>query len=132
MHMLSGRWKTALFITGLALAVACSPKTRYPDALKAGWNGEDVCECIEDTEVVRVLQCTFPPGVGHKRHYHAPHTGYTLAGSTFRITDPTGVREVEVFSGSSFESDSIEWHEVLNIGDSTAVFYIIEWKEGKN
>ena len=99
-----------------------------PDPLAAGWKGESVCQVLEENASLRVLKCTFPPGVGHERHYHDPHTGYTLAGSRFVITDTTGTREVQVPSGSSFSNERITWHEVLNIGDSTAVFLIIESK----
>jgi len=45
-----------------------------------------------------------------------------------RITDANGIREVQVLTGSSFYSKGVEWHEVLNIGDSTAVFLIVEPK----
>ncbi|WP_425389886.1 cupin domain-containing protein [Ekhidna sp.] len=101
---------------------------QLPDPLEAGWKGEAVCEVLEENEKVRVLQCTFPPGVGHERHYHPEHFGYTLAGSNFRIKDTTGVREVNVPSGYSFYNEKIEWHEVLNIGTDTAVFLIMEPK----
>lgn len=106
----------------------CIRKNNLPDPLKAGWNNEPVCEEVENNEKVRVLKCTFPPGVGHERHYHAAHYGYTVSGSKFRITDTTGTREVQVPTGSSFYNDKIEWHEVLNVGDSTAVFLIVEPK----
>lgn len=99
-----------------------------PDPLEAGWQGESVCEEIENNATVRILKCTFPPGVGHEKHYHDSHTGYTISGSRFRITDTTGTREVDVLTGSSFGKEEITWHEVLNIGDSTAVFLIIESK----
>jgi quercetin dioxygenase-like cupin family protein len=99
-----------------------------PDPLAAGWGKQKVCEVLEENEKIRVLRCTFPPGVGHERHYHSAHFGYTLAGSTFSITDTTGSREVNVSTGSNFYNDSIAWHEVLNIGDTTAVFLIIEPK----
>ncbi len=69
-----------------------------------------------------------PPNVGHERHFHAPHFGYTLAGSKFRMKDITGVKEIQVLTGSDFYSKGTEWHEVLNIGDSTAVFLIVEPK----
>ena len=74
------------------------------------------------------MKCTFRPGVGHERHYHAAHFGYTLRGGKFRITDTTGTREVNVPTGSDFYNEEIPWHEVLNIGDSTAVFLIMEPK----
>ena len=108
--------------------VGCANKSNLPDPLQAGWNNETVCELLKDNSKVRVLKCTFPPGVGHERHYHKAHFGYTLAGSTFRIKDTTGVREVNVPTGSDFYNKGITWHEVLNIGDSTGIFLIIEPK----
>ena len=103
--------------------------TDLPDPLEAGWKGESVCEVLEESEKLRVLKCTFPPGVGHERHYHSEHFGYTLVGGKFRITDETGTREVDVPTGYSFYNKEIVEHEVLNIGDSTAIFLIIEPKD---
>ena len=103
-------------------------KNSLPDPLEAGWNNEAVCEILQDNADVRALKCTFPPGVGHERHYHKAHFGYAIAGSKFRIKDTTGTREVTLKSGTSFSSEGVEWHEVLNIGDSTAIFLIIEPK----
>lgn len=116
------------YVCTLVLIVSCNNQNNLPDPLEAGWNNKAVCEVLEDNKNVRVLQCTFAPGVGHDRHYHKPHFGYTIAGSTFRIKDTTGTREVDVPTGYSFDNDTIEWHEVLNIGDSTAVFLIMEYK----
>lgn len=104
------------------------PNNALPDPLKAGWNDEPVCEVLQENERIRVLKCTFPAGVGHEKHYHKPYVTYTIAGSKFRMTDAKGSREVNVPTGSSFYNKGIEWHEVLNIGDSTAVFLIIESK----
>lgn len=112
----------------LMLFMCCNNKNKLPDPLEAGWNNEAVCELVEENSKLRILRCTFAPGIGHERHYHKPHFGYTLSGSTFRIKDTTGTREVNVPTGYSFNNDRIDWHEVLNIGDSTAVFLIIEYK----
>lgn len=123
------------FCSGLATVIClaglsgCENKPSLPDPLQAGWEGNKVCEVIRDDSSLRVLKCTFPPGVGHEKHYHAPHFGYTLKGSTFRIKDTTGTREVDVPTGYSFSKHQIQEHEVLNIGDSTAVFLIIEPKK---
>jgi quercetin dioxygenase-like cupin family protein len=106
----------------------CKNNHHLPDPVEAGWNNQAVCEVIEDNDKLRTLKCTFPPGVGHERHYHNAHFGYTVAGSKFRIKDTTGTREVNVPTGYSFYNDKIEWHEVLNIGDSTAIFLIVEPK----
>ncbi|GAB5565836.1 MAG: hypothetical protein Wins2KO_28990 [Winogradskyella sp.] len=106
----------------------CKEHKQLPDPLEAGWHGQSVCEVVEENENIRVLKCTFEPGVGHEEHYHNPHVGYTLAGGTFRITDKEGTREVDVPTGYSFNNDEITSHEVLNVGETTAVFLIIEYK----
>ena len=97
-----------------------------PDPLAAGWNGKPVCELLLENEQQRILRCTFAPGVGHERHYHAPHFGYALSGGKMRLTDASGTREAELKADSSFTSDGTEWHEVLNIGDSTVRYLIVE------
>lgn len=112
----------------LFFSISCKTKRVLPDPLEAGWNNQSVCEVVEDNPKIRVLKCTFAPGVGHERHYHKAHFGYTIKGSTFRIKDTTGTREVKVPTGSEFYNEGITWHEVLNIGDSTAVFLIVEPK----
>jgi quercetin dioxygenase-like cupin family protein len=110
------------------ISCSCAEQPQLPDPLEAGWKGKKVCKVLENNSSVRVLECTFPPGIGHEKHFHAEHFGYTLKGSTFRITDETGTREVDVPTGYNFYNKKINWHEVLNIGDSTAVFLIVEPK----
>ncbi|MCG0015340.1 cupin domain-containing protein [Winogradskyella immobilis] len=106
----------------------CINKNTLPGPLEAGWKGEAVCEIVEDNKELRVLKCTFEPGIGHEKHYHNPHFGYTLVGGKFRITDTTGIRNVDVPTGYSFSKNEISTHEVLNIGETTAVFLIMEYK----
>lgn len=108
--------------------ISCKPKTTLPDPFEAGWKGKKVCEILQDNTKLRVLKCTFPPGVGHEKHYHNTHFGYTVTGSKFRITTTDGIKEVDVPSGSDFSNEGITTHEVVNIGDKTAVFLIIEPK----
>jgi len=117
-----------LFLLSVGVLMGCESKNNLPDPLEAGWNDHAVCELLQDDDNVRAIKCTFPPGVGHERHYHKAHFGYTLAGGKFRIKDTTGIREVEIPTGYSFSNDFLNWHEVLNIGDSTAIFLIIEPK----
>ena len=97
-----------------------------PDPLEAGWEGEPVCEKLHEDADQRVLRCTFPPAVGHERHFHNRHFGYAIAGGRVRITDASGTREVDLATGSSFASEGVAWHEVLNIGESTIVYLIVE------
>ncbi len=99
-----------------------------PDPFQAGWKGEKVCEVLEDNDELRVLKCSFPPNVGHEKHYHNPHFGYALIGGTFKIDDASGTREVSFPTGYSWSKDKVSKHQVLNVGDSTSVFLIIEYK----
>ena len=124
-------FKILLFILIVSGFSCVKSKPNLPDPLEAGWKGKSVCEIIEDNPNLRVLKCTFPTNIGHELHYHNPHFGYTLKGSRFRITDSTGTREVNVPTGYSFSKDQLSTHEVLNIGDSTAVFLIMEYKNNK-
>lgn len=121
-------FKSILLFTWVIVLVSCKNEKTLPDPLEAGWNNKAVCEVVEENEKLRVLQCSFAPGVGHEKHYHPAHFGYTIQGSTFKIKDTNGIREVKVPTGSSFYNDEILWHEVLNIGDSTAIFLIMEPK----
>ena len=124
-----GQPKVTLLIGSLtawtALAGHAEP---LADALTAGWFGSSVCEKLRETEEIWVLRCTFPPGVGHEKHYHRRHYGYALSGGSMQITDETGTRKVELVTGSDFVSEGIVWHEVLNVGNSTVQYLIIELK----
>ena len=97
-----------------------------PSALEAGWEGKRVCTLQHQTETHRVLRCTFPPGVGHERHYHPPHYGYALSGGTMQLTSKNGTRTVTLESGSDYSSDGVGWHEVGNVGDTTVTYLIVE------
>ncbi len=99
-----------------------------PQAIDAGWEGEKVCELLHENDDMRALRCAFPPGVGHERHTHAPHFGYILEGGLMQITDAGGAREQETPTGATWWSDGVEWHEALNIGETTTVYVIVEPK----
>jgi quercetin dioxygenase-like cupin family protein len=110
-----------------ACTIASAEMAPLPSALCAGWEGERVCELLHEDELVRVLRCTFPPGVGHEPHYHPPHFGYVLEGeSVMRITTEEGVTERPVRQGGSFANDAEVRHEALNVGDETTSYLIVE------
>lgn len=113
-----------LAVAGLSIAA----DTPLPDPLAAGWKGEPVCERLHEDDRQRVLRCTFPPGVGHERHFHAPHFGYVIKGSRMRIRSADGVREVDLADDLTWTSDGVDWHEVENIGETTSVYLIMEPK----
>lgn len=98
-----------------------------PDPLAAGWEGKSVCECLHRDEQLRILRCSFPPGVGHERHFHPPHVGYVLEGGRMKITDADGTRVQDIPSAITFANpQGIEWHEGVNVGDQTTRYLMIE------
>lgn len=129
--MMRANWlRLALVIPALAGLGACAHGAdragALPSALEAGWNGKPVCELLHQSASHRTLRCTFPPGVGHERHYHPPHFGYALSGGTMQLTDASGVRVAEIDTGSYFTSQGTDWHEVINVGDTTVTYLIVE------
>jgi quercetin dioxygenase-like cupin family protein len=116
-------------LTLSACATASAQVAPLPMALCAGWQGERVCEQLHEDAPIRVLRCTFAPGVGHEMHYHPPHFGYVLSGeSVMRITTADGVVERPVRAGGSFSNDAEIVHEALNIGAETTTYLIVEKK----
>ena len=125
----AGRWALLLascVLTDVAHSDAAIATETLPDPLVAGWRGQAVCVKLHETTEVRVLRCTFPPGVGHERHFHPRHFGYALAGGTMEVLDQNGTRRVHIAAGSYFSSEGIDWHEGLNVGDTVVQYLMIE------
>ena len=120
---------TGAMLTLGAAMLAMANTEQLPDPLEAGWEGESVCEVMHEDDALRVLKCTFPPGVGHERHYHDRHFGYVLVGGRMQITDAEGTRVVDIPDDSTWDSDGVEWHEVVNVGETTSQYLIVEPKE---
>jgi quercetin dioxygenase-like cupin family protein len=75
---------------------------------------------LDEYEQVRILRCTFPPGVGHGRHSHSTGDfGYVLSGGKMQVTNAKGTEVVEDRVGDHWVSGPIEWHEAVNVGDTT-------------
>ena len=130
------RWMSGLFLIALAAcsarsAAPASPGHALPSAFEAGWKGHKVCELLFENDSMRAARCTFPPGVGHERHYHPPHWGYILEGSTMRITSAAGTTDRVLKAGTSWWSDGIAWHEPVNIGTTTGIYVIVEPKRAR-
>jgi len=116
-------------VCALSLMIAITTLAdALPDPVAAGWQGRSVCEVLREDDQVRIFRCAFPPGVGHERHFHPRHFGYALSGGTMRITSGAGTRQVTLVTGSYFSSEGIDWHEVVNIGDSVVSYLMIEPK----
>ena len=127
--MIGARLGGALMLASLGASGQSAPAdTALPSPLEAGWGGHKVCELLFENAEVRTLRCTFPPGSGHERHFHAPHWGYVQAGGTMRITSSTGTVVRDLKSGANWWSDGIAWHEAVNAGPTTAIYLIVEPK----
>jgi len=102
------------------------PQNDLPHAFEAGWKGEATCTVLHEDAFNRIGRCVFPPGVGHERHYHNPHFGYTLEGSTLEIRGSDGVRTVRTRAGGTWATDEVTVHEALNVGDTPTSYLIVE------
>lgn len=127
--------KPAFTLLGLAAvwlglsAPVIAEEQPLPSAFEAGWKGEKVCEPLFENAEMRAARCTFPPGVGHERHYHPRHWGYIVGDATMRITTAEGTVERQLKAGSNWWSDGIAWHEAVNVGETTGVYVIVEPKD---
>ncbi len=120
---------TISFTIALSSALLASELPDLPTAFDAGWEGKKTCEILYETESVRVARCSFAPGTGHEKHFHYPHFGWVLESGTMRITGENGaVQDRETTAGGSWTSSEITVHEVLNIGDTTTSYLIVEPK----
>jgi quercetin dioxygenase-like cupin family protein len=97
-----------------------------PHAFDAGWQGSKTCELLYETPTVRVGKCSFPPGIGHEKHYHNPHFGYVLAGATMLVQNADGESEVVTEAGNSWITTERTIHQAINIGSTTAAYLIVE------
>ena len=121
-----------LCLSLFSFQLVIAESANLPDPLAAGWQGQPVCERLHETATQRILRCSFPPGVGHEAHFHAPHFGYALSGGKMRIVEKQRTREVELLEGSSYTSEGVEQHEVLNIGTTDVIYLIVENKSASN
>jgi hypothetical protein len=108
--------------------VVAAPPAGLPHAFDAGWQGHKTCTLLYENTEVRVGRCTFPPGVGHEKHYHYPHYGYVLEGGTMEILDDTGRWRITTEANDDWSTDTITVHEALNVGDTTTSYLIVEPK----
>lgn len=122
--LIPSRWQASICLLG---TIATSAE-ELPDPVSAGWQGETVCEVLREDAGLRIFRCTFPPGVGHERHFHPRHFGYALSGGKMRITSDSGTRDVTLKTGSYFFNEGIAWPEGLNVGDTPVSYVIIEPK----
>lgn len=111
------------FMPSAALAVDTAG---LPHAFDAGWQGQETCELLFEDASVRIGKCEFPPGIGHEKHYHNPHFGYVLEGSTMRLVDGDGEQTVTTETGGSWSTTAVTVHEGLNVGQTTARYLIVE------
>jgi len=120
------RWLLIPTLVLMAQAALAGEEADLPHAFAAGWMGQDTCELLLENETMRVGRCTFPPGVGHEKHYHKPHFGYVLESGSMRIVDGEGERVVHPEAGASWSTQKITVHEALNVGDTTTSYLIVE------
>jgi quercetin dioxygenase-like cupin family protein len=124
------RWDRFIRLLSSPMTAAdLEPGADLPHAFEAGWRGEQTCTVLHEDEFNRIGHCEFPPGSGHERHYHNPHFGYTLAGSTLEVRDAGGLKTVSTKAGGTWVSSAVTVHEARNIGDTSTSYLIVEPKQ---
>ncbi|MFK8011210.1 MAG: hypothetical protein AB8B80_04160 [Marinicellaceae bacterium] len=118
-----------LFALIFTLTAFSSESIELNGPLQTGWKGQKVCEKLSENNHQNILRCTFPPGVGHEKHKHNGNFGYAISGGKVKITDQKGSRIVDLKSNSYFDSSGTDWHEIINVGDTTIIYLILESKE---
>jgi quercetin dioxygenase-like cupin family protein len=111
-----------------AIPLAAASADNFPDALSVEWQGEKPCEKLFEDAHIRIARCTFPPGAMHMRHSHPGYLSYVLSGGKGRIQNEKGIEGFEAQADSYTNSSPIPWHELINTGDTTLRYLIIERK----
>lgn len=112
----------------MALAPFIGHSKELNGPLQTGWKDQKVCEKLSENNHENILRCTFAPGIGHEIHKHNANFGYAISGGKIQIKDEKGTRIVDLASNSYFESTGTKWHEILNVGETTVVYIILESK----
>jgi beta-alanine degradation protein BauB len=117
----------------LALIILLFPffaqaQDKLPDTIEAGWKGISVCEVLYEDDKIRTGTCTYPPGVGQDRHTHGPYFTYVVSGGTLQVTSERGTSQSTSVTGNSGKSKGVNWHELINVGNTTIKFLFIEQK----
>lgn len=116
-------------LTGWSFSAGAQTGEVYPDPVVAGWNGVQVCRVLQADERSRLIECVFPPGAGHERHFHPPHVGFVIEGGVMEMTTAAGVTQLELETNSSWMSPGVVWHEALNVSDNTIRYLMFEFIE---
>jgi quercetin dioxygenase-like cupin family protein len=91
----------------------------------------EIYKVLLDNDDVTVLEVTFKPGQGDKKHSHKVHTFYVLQGGKVKITEPDGTsKEMEAPSGATVHAGVVT-HQVTNIGDTEVKVILVEHKKLK-
>ena len=118
----------ALSSVALAATLSVAQAADVPDALSVEWRGNHPCEKLFEDAQVRVARCTFPPGAMHVCHSHPSYLSYVVSGGQAQVQDEKGVRKVNVVAGALADVPPTPWHELINVGDTTLQFVVVEKK----
>jgi quercetin dioxygenase-like cupin family protein len=118
----------ALFGMAMLVAPFAARTDDVPDALSVEWQGQKPCEKVFEDAKIRIARCTFPPGSKHVRHSHTAYLSYVLRGGKAEVQDEKGTRQVEARTGSYVDVPPGPWYELMNVGDTTLQYLVVERK----
>jgi quercetin dioxygenase-like cupin family protein len=121
-----------ILVATVFLTAPLPANAQEPDALSVEWQGKKPCENLHEDDQIRILRCTFPPGTKHVRHQHPENFVYTLGGGKIQGQNASGtLPPQDLATDVSLLSPPVPWHEVTNVGDTTARFLVVEKKYKK-
>jgi quercetin dioxygenase-like cupin family protein len=122
------QYSISLAALGLLISASAAISEDVPDALSVEWQGQHPCEKLYEDAEIRAMRCTLAPGAIHVRHSHPGYLAYTISGGKAEVRDDKGTRQGQPKTGGFSNTPPTPWHEVINIGDTTLSFLVIEKK----
>ena len=99
-----------------------------PDALSVEWQGQKPCEKLFEDAQVRIARCIFPPGAVHFLRFYPGYFSYMLSSGKGLLAESKGTRRIDIRADTYESNQLIAWHELINIGDTTLRYLVVERK----
>ena len=99
-----------------------------PDAWPFEWQDQKPCERLFEDAQIRISRCIFPPGAVHFLRFYPGYLSYILSGGKGLIAESKGTRQINLRADTFTSNQPIAWHELINIGDTTLRYLVVERK----
>lgn len=117
-------------LVSLALTAPMAAWAVPAAAVEPGEGDPGVFKRVFENHRIRILEVTTEPGQAEGWHSHPRYFAYVISGGRLRHETPDGeTSEVELTAGMNRMLQPVEWHQGVNIGDSTVKILLVELKK---